>query len=169
MDKKREPGIYLLTDTGNTVEIILVWTAGRETRLPRQSPAEALVEFVEFDFADYRSQVEGLWDTHSVFEERGEVPYTDYEDFAAQAVPLAEQLRTAAPTTYWDVRHYAALAMEMADDGGPIFASRKAFAVLTALRRPYFLQNRMRNIFEIAFADFERGTQQDRFRALETT
>lgn len=27
----------------------------------------------------------------------------------------------------------------------------------------------MRNIFEIAFADFERGTQQDRFRALENT
>lgn len=57
----------------------------------------------------------------------------------------------------------------MADDGEPIFASRKAFAVLTALRRPYFLQNRMRNIFEIAFADFERGTQQDRFQALENT
>ena len=47
--------------------------------------------------------------------------------------------------------------------------SRKAFAVLTALRRPYFLQNRMRNLFEIAFADFERGTQRDRFQALENT
>ena len=57
----------------------------------------------------------------------------------------------------------------MTDDGEPIFASRKAFAVLTALRRPYFLQNRMRNIFESAFADFERGTQQERFRALENT
>lgn len=167
MDKKREPGIYLLTDTGNPVEIILTWVDGQETRLPRQSPAEALVDFVGFDFGDYRSQVEELWEEHCVFEERDEVPYADYEDFAAQAVPLAEQLHAAAPAAYWDVQHHAALATEMADDGGPIFASRKAFAVLTALRRPYFLQNRMRNIFEIAFADFEHSTQQERFRALE--
>lgn len=169
MDKKREPGIYLLTDTGNPVEIILTWTDGQETRLPRQSPAEALVDFVGFDFDDYRSQVEMLWEEHGVFEERDEVPYADYEDFAAQAVPLAEQLHAAAPAAYWDVQHHAALATKMTDDGEPIFDSRKAFAVLTALRRPYFLQNRMRNIFEIAFADFERGTQQDRFRALEAT
>lgn len=169
MDKKREPCIYLLTDTGNVVEIVLTWMDGQETRLPRQSPAEALVEFVEFDFSDYRSRVEELWEEHCVFEERDEVPYADYEDFAAQAVPLAEQLRMAAPAAYWDVQHHIALAVEMADDGEPIFASRKAFAVLTALRRPYFLQNRMRNIFEIAFADFERGTQQDRFQALENT
>lgn len=169
LGKKREPGIYLLTDTGNNVEIILTWMDGRETRLPRQSPAEALVDFVGFDFGDYRSQVEELWEEHCVFEERDEVPYADYEDFAAQAVPLAELLHAAAPTAYWDVQHYAALAEGMTDDGEPIFASRKAFAVLTALRRPYFLQNRMRNIFESAFADFERGTQQERFRALENT
>lgn len=169
MDKKRDPGIYLLTDTGNNVEIILAWMDGQETRLPRQSPAEALVDFAGFDFGDYRSRVEELWEEHCVFEERDEVPYADYEDFAAQTVPLAEQLHAAVPTAYWDVQHHAALATEMTDDGGPIFASRKAFAVLTALRRPYFLQNRMRNIFEIAFADFERGTQQERFRALENT
>lgn len=167
--QKRAPGIYLLTDTGNNVEIILTWTDGQETRLSRHSPAGALVEFVGFDFADYRSQVEELWEEHCVFKERDEVPYADYEDFAAQAVPLSEQLRMAAPAAYWDVRRHIALAEEMTDDGEPIFASRKAFAVLTALRRPYFLQNRIRNIFEIAFADFERGTQKDRFRALEDT
>lgn len=144
MDKKRAPGIYLLTDTGNPVEIILTWMDGQETHLPRQSPAEALVDFVGFDFGDYRSQVEELWEEHCVFEERDEVPYADYEDFAAQAVPLAEQLHAAAPAAYWDVQHRVALAEEMTDDGEPIFASRKAFAVLTALRRPYFLQNRMR-------------------------
>lgn len=169
MDKKREPGIYLLTDTGNNMEIILTWMDGQETRLPRQSPAEALVDFVGFDFGDYRSRVEELWEEHCVFEERDEVPYADYEDFVAQAVPLAEPLCAVTPAAYWDVQHHVALAEEMTDDGEPIFASRKAFAVLTALRRPYFLQNRTRNIFEIAFADFERGTQQERFRALENT
>lgn len=126
MGKKRGPGIYLLTDTGNLVEIILTWMDGQETRLPRQSPAEALVDFADFDFSDYRSQVEELWEEHCVFEERDEVPYADYEDFAAQAVPLAEQLYAAAPVAYWDVQHHVALAVGMTDDGKPIFASRKA-------------------------------------------
>ena len=54
-------------------------------------------------------------------------------------------------------------------DGKPIFPSRKALAVLNALRHPYFIQNRLRNLFEIGFADFERGTQEDRFRTLEDT
>ena len=124
------------------MEIILAWMDGQETRLPRQSPAEALVDFVGFDFGDYRSRVEELWEEHCVFEERDEVPYADYEDFAAQAVPLAEQLHAATPAAYWDVQHHVALAEEMTDDGEPIFASRKAFTVLTAFRRPYFLQNR---------------------------
>lgn len=169
VDKKRKPGIYLLTDTGDAVELILIWLDGREIRLHGQSPAEELVSFVNFDFSAYRASVERLWEEHDVFEERSDVPYEDYEDFARQAIPLAEQLAEAAPVSYWDILHHLDPATKLADDGGSVFASRKAFAVLDALRRPYFLQNRMRNIFEIGFADFERGTQQVRFRVLEDT
>ena len=169
MDRKRKHGIYLLTDTGETVELILVWLDGQETHLHGQSPAEELVSFVNFDFSPYRASVERLWEEHDVFEERSEVPYEDYEDFARQAIPLAGQLAEIMPAAYWDVLYYLDPATKLLDDGQPIFASRKAFAVLNALRRPYFLQNRMKNMFEIGFADFERGTQRDRFRALEDT
>ena len=169
MDRKRKPGIYLLTDTGETVELILVWLDGQEMHLHGQSPTEELVSFVNFDFSSYRASVERLWEEHDVFEERSEVPYEDYEDFAQQAIPLAGQLAEIMPAAYWDVLYYLAPATKLLDDGQPIFASRKAFAVLNALRRPYFLQNRMKNMFEIGFADFERGTQRDRFRALEDT
>ena len=169
MDRKRKPGIYLLTDTGETVELLLVWQNGQGAHLHGQSPTEELVSFVNFDFSSYRASVERLWEEHDVFEERGEVPYEDYESFAAQAIPLAEQLKETSPVAYWEVLHHMDAATKMLDDGMEIFASRKAFAVLNALRRPYFLQNRVRNMFEIGFADFERGTQQDRFRTLEDT
>ena len=169
MDRKRKPGIYLLTDAGDAVELILVWLDGRETRLRGQSPAEELVSFVNFDFSAYRASVERLWEEHDVFEERAEVPYEDYVDFARQALPLAEQLSEIAPVAYWDVLHHLYPATKMLYDGKPIFPSRKALAVLNALRHPYFIQNRLRNLFEIGFADFERGTQQGRFRALEDT
>ena len=169
MDRKRKPGIYLLTDAGDAVELILVWLDGRETRLRGQSPAEELVSFVNFDFSAYRAFVERLWEEHDVFEERDEVPYEDYVDFTRQALPLAEQLAEIASVAYWDVLHHLDPATKMLYDGKPIFPSRKALAVLNALRHPYFIQNRLRNLFEIGFADFERGTQQDRFRALEDT
>ena len=106
MDRKRKPGIYLLTDAGDAVELILVWLDGRETRLRGQSPAEELVSFVNFDFSTYRASVERLWEEHDVFEERLEVPYEDYVDFARQALPLAEQLSEIAPVAYWDVLHH---------------------------------------------------------------
>lgn len=165
--QKRKPGIYLLTDTGEVAEILLVDEEGQETHLPKQSPAEMLIDFLRRDFSAYRASVERLWEEHDVFEDKSDVPYTEYEDFARQAVPLAEQLSEFAPAEHRDVLLHIGPAISMEDDGGPIFPSRKGLAVLNALRRPYFLQNRMKNIFEIAFADYERGTQQDRFRALE--
>ena len=167
MSRKRSSGIYLLADTGDCMKIILVDSFGWKTCLSGKPPAEALVDFVNFDFSAYRASVERLWNEHDVFADRPKVPYSDYEDFERQAVPLAQQIRETAPIAHWDVFHHIEQARTMKDDGRPIFASRKAHSVLTALRGPYFLQNRMKNIFEIAFADFERGTQQQRFRALE--
>ena len=149
--------------------MILVWLDGRETRLRGQSPAEELVSFVNFDFSAYRASVERLWEEHDVFEERVEVPYEDYVGFVRQALPLAEQLAETAPVAYRGVLHHLDSATKMLYNSKPIFPSRKALAVLNALRHPYFIQNRLRNLFEIGFADFERGTQQDRFRALEDT
>ena len=169
MDRKRRPGIYLLTDTGKEIDLIGVMPDGKQQSLCGLSPIMELVDFVNFDFSAYRASVERLWKEHAVFEERREVPYADYEDFARQALPLAERLAETAPAAYWDVLYHLDPATKMLYDGKPIFPSRKAFAVLTALRRPYFLQNRMRNLFEIGFADFERGTQQDCFCALENT
>ncbi len=169
MDRNRKPGIYLLTDTGKKINLIGVMPDGKQQSLCGLSPIMELVDFVNFDFSAYRASVERLWKEHAVFEERREVPYADYEDFARQALPLAERLAETAPAAYWDVLYHLDPATKMLYDGKPIFPSRKAFAVLTALRRPYFLQNRMRNLFEIGLADFERGTQQDRFRALKDT
>ena len=139
MDRKRKPGIYLLTDAGDAVELILVWLDGRETRLRGQSPAEELVSFVNFDFSAYRASVERLWEEHDVFEERVEVPYEDYVGFVRQALPLAEQLAETAPVAYRGVLHHLDSATKMLYNSKPIFPSRKALAVLNALRHPYFI------------------------------
>lgn len=80
MDKKRGPGIYLLTDTGNLVEITLTWMDGQETHFPRSLPRRRWWTSWVLTLGDYRSRVEGLWEEHCVFEERDEVPYIDLLD-----------------------------------------------------------------------------------------
>lgn len=169
MSENKKPGIYLLTDTGTEVKIILVGLDGETVRLPRRTPVDDLVAFVGRDFSDYKKNVEALWEEHDVFKERDVVPFSAYEDFEQQALPVVQLLRELDPVSYQAVAFQVAKARKMSDNGSTMFASKKAFKVLNALRIPYRVQNRMRNIFEIAFADFERGTQQDRFLALEET
>lgn len=168
MTEKKEPGIYLKTDTGVEVEIVLIDTAGVEGHLSNRTPAAELTAYVNRDYTEYKRAVEELWEKHPVFEECDQVLQEDYEDFQRQAISLAKELSERDQVAWLEVMRLIGQALELTDDGDPIFFARKAHVILEALRLPYRVQNRMRNIFEIAFADFERGTQQERFDALES-
>ena len=167
MAEKRKAGIYLVTDTGADMEVILVDHEGTSESLMKGTVIEHLVSFVNLDFSAYKAALDNLWDTHDVFMERTVVPYEDYLDFEKQAIQTIELVRELDPVAYMYLQLVIAVLREMPDDGNPQFASEKAFSILKTLRIPHLAQNYMRNIFEIAFADHERGTQQDRFRALE--
>ena len=65
MDRKRKPGIYLLTDAGDAVELILVWLDGRETRLQGQSPAEELVSFTTCLKSAVKCPMRTMWISRS--------------------------------------------------------------------------------------------------------
>lgn len=167
MAEKRKAGIYLVTDTGVDMEVILVDYEGTSESLMKGTVIEHLVSFVNLDFSAYKAALDNLWDTHDVFMERAVVPYEDYLDFEKQAIQTIELVRELDPVAYTYLQLVIAVLRETPDDGNPQFASEKAFSILKTLRIPHLAQNYMRNIFEIAFADHERGTQQDRFRALE--
>lgn len=167
MAGERKPGIYLVTDTGIEIEIILMDEEGQETRLSKRTPTEDLVAFVNRDFSEYRRKVDELWETHPLFEPHNDVLLSEYLDFAAQAFPLPEMIREMDPVAYLDVTLRVAKAKEMVDDGDPIFLSKKGAAIGWALSTPFRVQNRLRNLFEIVFAYSERNTQQERFQALE--
>lgn len=168
MTEKKESGIYLETDTGAEIEIVLIDTDGVETRLSNRTPAAELTAYVNRDYTEYKCAVEALWEEHPVFEECDQVFQDDYGDFQRRAISLAKELGERDLAAWLEVMRLIGQTLELTDDGDPIFFARKAHAILEALRLPYRVQNRMRNIFEIAFADFERGTQQERFDALES-
>ncbi len=64
MANERKPGIYLVTDTGIEIEIILMDEDGQETRLSMRTLTEDLVAFVNCNFSEYRRKIDALWETH---------------------------------------------------------------------------------------------------------
>ena len=169
MEGKRKPGIYLVTDTGAEIELILADADRQETLLSKRTPAEDLIAFVNRDFLEYQRKVNALWETHPLFEPHNDVLPSEYLDFIAKALPLTEMIRELDPVAYLDVTLQAAQAQAMEDNGDPLFLSRKGAAIEQALSTPFRIQNRLRNLFEIVFAYSERDTQQERFQTLEQT
>ncbi|MBE5711478.1 MAG: hypothetical protein EGQ84_03720, partial [Slackia sp.] len=82
--EKNISGIFLETDTGENIDILLVGKDGRVEELRGRTPAEELVRFASLDFAEYHAVIQRLWTEHPLFLERMDVPYSDYEDFEKQ-------------------------------------------------------------------------------------
>ena len=93
--EKNISGIFLETDTGENIDILLVGKDGRAEELRGRTPAEELVRFTSLDFAEYHAVIQRLWTEHPLFLERMDVPYSDYEDFEKQIGDLPDwQCRT---------------------------------------------------------------------------
>lgn len=165
--EKYRSGIFLETDTGAVVDIRLVDADGAEQQLSGLVPAEELVRFASLDLTDYHSAIQQLWQEHPLFEEKSPVPYAEYEDLETKILHFPEWLNSIDTVSGF----YAALhlrdAMAMENNGSSIFPSEKGMAVLRALDEPCRAQKRLRNLMELGFADFERGTQLERYQALE--
>lgn len=167
MRKREGPSIHLETDTGAEVEIVLVHSDGTEERLPKRTPVEELIGFVERDYSTYRSKVKKLWDEHPLFDERIDIPYSDYEDLVSEAVLLPAELKEIDPIAFFVLGARLDAALQIPDDGSATFLLESGTRILRILEEPFRTQVRLRNLFEVAFDDHERGTQRDRFDAVE--
>lgn len=165
--EKYRSGIFLETDTGAAIDILLIDASGAEQRLSGLVPAEELVRFASLDLTDYHSVIQQLWQEHPLFEEKSPVPYVEYEDFEKKIVHLPDQLNSIDTVSGFYASAHLRETMAMQDDGSPIFPSEKGAAVLRALDEPCRAQKRICNLMELGFADFERGTQQERYQAME--
>lgn len=88
--EKNISGIFLETDTGENIDILLVGKDGCAEELRGRTPAEELVRFTSLDFAEYHAVIQRLWTEHPLFLERMDVPYSDYEDFEKQIGDLPD-------------------------------------------------------------------------------
>lgn len=171
MLERNMPGIYLLTDIGQKVQIILRDENGTEGLLPKTTPADDLVRAMGTDYSSYRREIQRLRDGHPLLEAKPDVPEADLLDLCAQAFALPEEfLREIDPVAYFvAVQRLTSFIQHSptADDGSAAFLLESGERVLKILEEPVLTQIRLRNIFEIAFDNLERGTQRERYAALK--
>ena len=168
MQKIKGPRICLMTDGGPEVEIILIDENGEQQHLPKQTPAELLVEAASIDYGAYRTEVRRLWDEHPLFEESDTVNMEDFYDLAVDALCLPDTLKEVDPLSHFVLlERLRMFILQMKDNGSALFPLRTGADMIRILDEPLMAQIRMRNVFEIAFDDFERGTQRQRYEALE--
>ena len=166
--RRTGPAIYLETDGGGEIEIVLVDESGSEQRLPCTTPEQDLIRATEVDFSAYRKEIRRLREEHPLFEERLDIPETDLEDLTAQVLTLPEMLRKVDPVAYFTVTASLDAALRMRDDGSASFLLYAGQQQILALEEPIRAQVRLRNIFDVAFDEMERATQRERYERLRS-
>lgn len=166
--EKYRSGIFLETDTGAVMDILLIDADGAEQRFSKLVPVEELVRFASLELTDYHKAVQQLWKEHPLFEEKSPVPYSEYEDFEKEIQHLPDWISSIDLVSGFYVASHLRKVMDMEDNGSPTFPSEKGAEALCILDKPWQAQKRICNLLELGFADYERGTQRERYQALES-
>lgn len=166
MADKKSPGLWIETGVDEKICVVMLGSYGPEKRLPLITPAEELVAAAEMDYTVYRREIQRLHEEHPLFAERLDVPESDLEDLAAEALLLPSMLREIDPLSFFEVENLLDQALRMRDDGSATFLLRAGQRLLQALEVPILTQIRLRNIMEMTFDEMERATQRERFEKL---
>lgn len=161
------PAIYLEEDGESQIQIILLDTNGKERRMPKKTPAEYLISVLDCDYAAYRKEVQQLRSTHPLFDEKIDIPEIEYKDLVLKARKISKLLEGIDPVGAFVVKALIDVAVKAPDDGSAMYLLNSGAKVIEVLDCPILAQIRLRNIFEIAFDTHERGTQRDRYEAVE--
>lgn len=168
MTGKKFPSLWIETGDNGKICVVMSDVYGPETHLPFVTPAEDLAAAAETDYTAYRREIQRLYEEHPLFEQRLDIPESDLEDLAAEALMLPSMLREIDPLSFFEVGNLLDQALRMRDDGSAMFLLQAGQRLLQALEIPILTQIRLRNIMEITFDGMERATQQERFEKLRS-
>lgn len=166
MAGKKFPGLWAEVGADGKICVLMVGWDGQEERSPLIDPAEELIAASELDYTAYRRKIQCLYDGHPLFEERLDIPESDLEDLAAEALMLPSMLQESDPLSFFELGNLLNQALRMRDDGSASFLLHAGQRLLQALEVPIRTQVRLRNIMEMTFDGMERATQQERFEKL---
>lgn len=161
-------GLYVQTENGNAIDILMVTPEGKEKRISEVVPAQNLLNAVEIDYSAYRKRVAQLQNL-PLFQEKLDISMAEYEELVNSAKKIPNMLEKIDPVGAFVVRSRIALALQIPDDGTASFWLYSGQRILEALMEPVLTQLRLRNIFEVTFGNTERTTQAERYNVLRKT
>lgn len=160
--------LYLM-EVGDGRYSILLCDDRSITQMPAMTPAETLIAFSELDYTDYRKVVRWLRDEHPLFEERIDIPVSDLEDFAAEAILLTPDLHEIDPVSGFVVTDILHRTLQTEDDGTAMFLLTAGQQILKVLEEPLRVQNYLRNIMEVSFDGTAGLTPAEQYEKLQAT
>lgn len=166
MADKKIPGLWIEAGDDGNIRVVIVSEDGQEQRFPSVTPAEDLIVAVEMDYTAYRREIQRLYDEHPLFEPKLDIPVSELEDLAAEALLLPSMLHEIDPLGFFELGNLLDKALRMRDDGSASFLLHAGRRLLQTLEIPIRTHIRLRNIMEITFDGMERATQQERFEKL---
>lgn len=164
--------LYLMEMSGDRFSFLL-YGDRTKTQMPAMTPAEALIAFSELDYTDYRKAVRWLRDEHSLFEERLDIPVSDYEDFVGEAILLVPDLCEIDPVSGFVVTDILHRTLQTEDDGTAMFLLTSGQQILRVmeepLEEPLQVQTYLRNIMEVAVDGTAGSTPAEQYEKLRAT
>ena len=136
------------------------------TQMPAMTPAETLLAFSELDYTNYRRVVRWLRHEHPLFEERIDIPVSDLEDFAAEAILLTPDLCEIDPVSGFVVTDILHRTLQAEDDGTAMFLLAAGQEILRVMEEPLRVQNYLRNIMEVTFDGTAGSTPAEQYENL---
>lgn len=161
-------GLYVQTEDESTIGILMVTPDGKEKELANIIPAQDLLRVVEIDYSIYRKRVMQLQNL-PLFQEKLDIAMSEYEELVNTARRIPGLIEKVDPVGAFVVRRRIEMILQQPDDGSASYLLYSGQWIIQALMEPVLTQLRLRNIFEVTFANTERKTQAERYSILRET
>ena len=161
-------GLYVQTENELVIDILMVSPDGKEERISNINPSRDLIAAMEMDYSLYRGEVVELYNL-PLFAPKLDIDYREYRELVRTAWFLPELIQNIDPIGAFVVRQRIKLITQRPDDGSASYWLYSGQHIIQALMEPVLTQLRLKNIFEVTFANTERKTQAERYRVLRQT
>jgi hypothetical protein len=161
-------GLYVQTENESTIDILMVTPEGKEMWISNIDPINDLIATIEIDYSEYRRRIFQLHDL-PLFQEKLDIAVSEYEELVNCARKISNLLERIDPVGAFVVRRRIEMILQYPDDGSALYLLESGQRMIDALMEPVLTQLRLRNIFEVTFANTERKTQAERYNILRKT
>lgn len=161
-------GLYVQTENESTIDILMVTPDGKEKWISNVNPVKDLMAVIEIDYSEYRRRITQLHNL-PLFQEKLDIAMWEYEELVNTVKKIPKLIEKIDSVGAFVVSRRIEMILQHPDDGSAMYLLESGQWMIDVLMEPILTQIRLRNIFEVTFANTERATQAERFKILRET